>query len=101
MQYSQQLEKALALLREKYIELEKDHEILNKSYLRQLKQMEGMHKAMNRVKLLVQHLSILDGKMCTSCRNANEFQEIKQISQGRLFEDLNSTFDPQSETTID
>lgn len=42
-QYSHQLEEALAKTRTKLIEIEKDHEILNKTYLKELKKGDRMN----------------------------------------------------------
>ena len=35
--YSHKLEEALSTLKQRYLELEKDHEVLNKTYMRELK----------------------------------------------------------------
>ena len=40
----------------KYIEIEKDHEILNKTYMKELKRGDRMNQALKKVKSLVQSL---------------------------------------------
>lgn len=41
-QYSHKLEDALSKIKQQFIELEKDHEILNKTYMKELKRADRM-----------------------------------------------------------
>ncbi len=51
--YSHQLEEAIGKIRLKYLEIEKDHEILNKTYMKELKRGDRMNQALKKVKSLV------------------------------------------------
>ena len=48
--YAQKLEEALARVRTTTIELERDHEILNKTYMKELKKGDYMHRILKKVK---------------------------------------------------
>lgn len=45
-EYSHKLEEVLSRLKHKYLELEKDHEIINKTYMKELKKGDAMHKSL-------------------------------------------------------
>jgi len=51
--YSHQLEEALSKLKQKYLEIEKDNEILNKTYMKELKKGDRMQQAVTKIKGLV------------------------------------------------
>ncbi len=55
--YSQKLEEALAKQKEIFFELEKDHEILNKTYMKELKKADKVNQTVDQIKSLVARIS--------------------------------------------
>ena len=85
--YSRQLEEALYKCRQKYIEIEKDNEILNKTYLRELKKGDRMQQALMKVK--VQILSLFNSKLyklCPQCSQIKELVDLQNIIKERVFD---------------
>ena len=60
-EYSHKLEDALGKMKQQYMELEKDHEILNKTYMKELKNADNMQQAIQRIK------QTLDKALCKPC----------------------------------
>jgi hypothetical protein len=55
--------------------MEKDHEILNKTYMKELKRADTMHQALQRVK---QAVNAMIGKkvLCERCRELTEIKDL-------------------------
>lgn len=65
-QYSHKLEDALSKMKQQSMELEKDHEILNKTYMRELKKADRMHQSIQKIKQCI--ISMMNEKMlCKAC----------------------------------
>lgn len=80
-QYSRQLEEAVANMKQKYLELEKDHDSLNKTYLNELKKSEKLHKLLPKIKKHINSMvgSGNDTKLCNQCGELQEIEELKKL----------------------
>jgi len=89
--YSQQLEGALAKTRTKLIEIEKDHEILNKTYLRELKKGDRVHRTLQKVKQHVQNMfkQSSESQLCRYCIILQDVQDLARIIKERAFDASN------------
>ena len=89
-QYSHKLEEALAKTRLKFMEIEKDNEILNKTYMKELKKGDRMHQVLLRVKNSILSLIGSKGtKVCSECQELREIEDLRKIILERVFDTSN------------
>ena len=60
-------------MKQQFLEIEKDHEILNKTYMRELKKGDQMHQALQKVKQIV---AAMIKRVCLECAHSQELSDL-------------------------